>query len=385
MEFQINLKNILIINYFFGDNRVPTARMVSDVCEEFKKKNIKFNIFYSSQKYKNLNSKSIKKKNEVRSLSFSNLKVINYIIFLLSLIFYIYKNNYKKYLILTDPPLIIIISPIIKFLKPKSEIIYWTMDLYPEALYASKIFPFRNKIIFNYLKKIKNYSLKFVDKMINLGISQNKLFQNYPSTKKILIKIVHPWDLRNLKNDNKSINKFLKKYNFLNKKIILYAGNIGAAHSIKTLINFINFCKKKNLNYYFIFACTGKKKKKLIKNLKYNKNVLITDYFSSKESSLLLNSASYHLVTLENEWSGIVYPSKLFGIIKTNKPVIYIGPIKSDIANLIKFKKYGLVFKNNQKSSIISKKIENFSNSNNLKRMNNYFKNPKQITQFVLS
>ena len=112
---------------------------------------------------------------------------------------------------------------------------------------------------------------------------------------------------------------------------------------------------------------------------------MITDYFSSKESSLLLNSASYHLVTLENEWSGIVYPSKLFGIIKTNKPVIYIGPIKSDIANLIKFKKYGLVFKNNQKSSIISKKIENFSNSNNLKRMNNYFKNPKQITQFVLS
>ena len=358
--------------------------MLSDVCEEFSKKNIKFNIFHSSQNYKNLRGKG-KKKNEAGSLSFSNFKFINYIIFFFSLIFYIYQNNFKKYLILTDPPLIIIISPIIKFLKPKSEIIYWTMDLYPEALYASKIFPFRNKIIFNYLKKIKNYSLRYVDKMINLGISQNKLLQNYPNTKKILIKIIHPWDLRNLKNDNETINKFLKKYNILNKKIILYAGNIGAAHSIKTLINFINFCNKKNLNYYFIFACAGKKKKRLIKNLKYNKNVWITNYFSSKESSLLLNSASYHLVTLENEWSEIVYPSKLFGIIKTNKPVIYIGPTKSDIANLIKLKKYGLVFKNNEKSSTILKKIENFSNSNNLKGMNNYYKNPKQITQFVLN
>ena len=116
------------------------------------------------------------------------------------------------------------------------------MDLYPEALKASKIFLLNNIIIFKILKFIKNISLKYVDKMINLGLGQKRLLNKYSNSKKIIAHISHPWDLRLIqKITKKTKDKFLKKYNIIDKKIVLYAGNIGLAHSINTLINLINF------------------------------------------------------------------------------------------------------------------------------------------------
>lgn len=379
------MTKLLIINYFFGDERVPTGRMVNDICEQLKNKNIKFKVFSSGNKYKDIDSKKVIKKYEIRSPSFTNFSFINYILFFISVLFHVYKYNYQKFLILTDPPFLILISPLIKFFKKKNEIIYWTMDLYPEALYASKIFPFQNRFVFNLLKSIKNYSLKYVDKMINLSECQNKILKQYRNTKKIITKIVHPWDLRDIKVKKKNTKKFLTKYNLTKKKIILYAGNIGAAHSVDTLIELINFSEKKNKEFFFIFACIGKKKQKLINYLKFNKNVLITDYFSNRETSHLLNSAFCHLVTLEDDWAGIVYPSKIFGTIKTKKPIVYIGPNKTDIDKFIRLNKYGITFRNGEKPSKILKSIEIFSNLNKLTSANSYSKNPKKIIDFILN
>ncbi len=379
------MSKILIINYFFGDDRVPTARMVNDICLELKKKKEYFRVFCSKTNYKNIISNGRKKTYEINSHRFFNFKLINYLIFYLSAILHICNSKYNKILILTDPPFFIFFSPIIKFFNPKSEIIYWTMDLYPEALRASKIFILNNVIIFKILKFIKNFSLKYVDKMINLGSGQKAVFNNYSNSKKIKTYISHPWDLRLIKKiEKKAKYKFLKKYNFINKKIVLYAGNIGLAHSINTLVDLINFSEKKKMELFFVFACKGKNKKKLYNQLKSKKNVLITEYFSSKETAQLLGTAYCHIITLENDWADIVYPSKLFGIIKTKKPVIFIGPTKSDIAKLIRKKKYGKVFRNGEKPYKILKSIEFLSNKSSLNRISNYDKNPMEIVKFVL-
>ena len=99
----------------------------------------------------------------------------------------------------------------------------------------------------------------------------------------------------------------------------------------------------------------------------------------------MLSMACCHIITLENEWADIVYPSKLFGIIKTKKPVVFIGPSKSDIAKFIKLKNFGKVFKNGEKPNKILKSIEIISNLSSLNRESNYDKNPKEIVKFVLN
>ena len=111
------MTKILIINYFFGDERVPTGRMVNDICDQLKNKNIKFKVFSSGNKYKNIDTKKVIKKYEIRSPSFTNFSFINYILFFISVLFHVHRNNYQKFLILTDPPFLILISPFQKLLR----------------------------------------------------------------------------------------------------------------------------------------------------------------------------------------------------------------------------------------------------------------------------
>ena len=154
------------------------------------------------------------------------------------------------------------------------------------------------------------------------------------------------------------------------------------AHSINTLVDLINFSKKKR-NYSLFLPARGKKKK-LLNQLRFKKNVLITDYFSSKETPQLLSTAHCHIITLKNDWADVVYPSKLFGIIKTKKPVIFIGPSRSDIAKFIKLKNMAK-FLEMRKPYKIFKSIEFISNISSLNGVSNYDKNPKEIVKFVLN
>ena len=74
-------------------------------------------------------------------------------------------------------------------------------------------------------------------------------------------KIIPPWDLRKITNfDDDKMSTFLLRNNLLGKKIILYAGNIGKAHSIETIIKLIKYLNNLNNDYFFIFMCGFKKK-----------------------------------------------------------------------------------------------------------------------------
>lgn len=379
------MNNLLIINYFFGDDRVPTARMVNDVAKELKKRKINFKVFCSKTNYNYLKNSSKKKLFEINSIKFFDLKFLNYSLFFISAFFHFFTTKYKKYLILTDPPFFIFFAPIIKLINPKCEIIYWTMDLYPEALYASRIFPFQNKVVYNILKCINNLCLNFVDKMVNLDKYQNDHLKKYPYTKKIQTKIIAPWDIRKIFTKVKNKSQFLKRNSLSGKKIILYAGNLGRAHNVNSIVNLVNYCERKKKELFFVFACKGKNKLKLYNHLKFNKNILIKDYFPKKETANLLHSADFHLITLENDWAGIVYPSKLFGIIKTKKPVIYMGPLKTGIADLINSEKLGVTFKVNEKPSKIFNGIKKISKKSNLNNFKRYDNNHIKLIKFILN
>ena len=379
------MNNLLIINYFFGDDRVPTARMVNDVAKELKKRKINFKVFCSKTNYNYLKNSSKKKLFEINSIKFFDLKFLNYSLFFISAFFHFFTTKYKKYLILTDPPFFIFFAPIIKLINPKCEIIYWTMDLYPEALYASRIFPFQNKVIYNILKCINNLCLNFVDKMVNLDKYQNDHLKKYPYTKKIQTKIIAPWDIRKILTKVKNKSQFLKRNSLSGKKIVLYAGNLGRAHNVNSIVNLVNYCERKKKELFFVFACKGKNKLKLYNQLKFNKNILIKDYFPKKETANLLHSADFHLITLENDWAGIVYPSKLFGIIKTKKPVIYMGPLKTGIADLINSEKLGVTFKVNEKPSKIFNGIKKISKKSSLNNFKRYDNNHIELIKFILN
>ena len=56
------MNDILIVNFYFGDSRIPTSRMAKDVVDYLEKKKINLKIFTSNSFYKNLRNQNYKKK-----------------------------------------------------------------------------------------------------------------------------------------------------------------------------------------------------------------------------------------------------------------------------------------------------------------------------------
>jgi len=71
--------------------------------------------------------------------------------------------------------------------------------------------------------------------------------------------------------------------------------------------------------------------------------VEVTGYASEEETPRLLASARVHLITMSPGWEGIVVPSKLYGCIRTGRPVLFIGPENADTAREIRRNDWGAV------------------------------------------
>ena len=69
----------------------------------------------------------------------------------------------------------------------------------------------------------------------------------------------------------------------------------------------------------------------------------VTGYATEQETPGLLASARVHLITMSPEWEGVVVPSKLYGCIRTGRPVLFIGPENADTAREIRAHDRGMV------------------------------------------
>ena len=114
------------------------------------------------------------------------------------------------------------------------------------------------------------------------------------------------------------------KFNYLNnKKIVLYAGNLGDGQKIDVFIN--EFSEQLPVGWKFVIIGNGSRKNKIINiiNQKNLKNIIIKDAVSRKKIKYYYKSASVLLVSLGSERClSYVIPSKIFEYGTFNKPVL---------------------------------------------------------------
>ncbi len=118
-----------------------------------------------------------------------------------------------------------------------------------------------------------------------------------------------------------NLNKL--NYNNTNKKLIIYAGNIGEGQGLHRIIPQV--AKRIEKNYNFLIIGDGGNKNLLkneIKKLNVN-NVIIQDPINRNELIELYNSADFLFLHL-NDYNAFkkVLPSKIFELATINKPII---------------------------------------------------------------
>lgn len=364
---------LLIINQYFYPNIAATAQLLTDLSEDLADKDIDVTILTSHSSYLkgrldvNKNGKYFKSAViRLNSFTFGKTNTIHRILdyfsfYILAILKSLILPKHDVTLIMTNPPLIFFIGPIIKVFK-KSKIICLVEDLYPDTAIALGFLKAKNlfvriinlvsKLVFKYADMVIAISKNMETRLIEKGVEKNKIV------------IIDNWaDKNQIYPVTEKDNWFLKEHNLQNEFIIEYSGNMGLGHDFDTILKSSEKLKQYE-NIKFLFIGDGGRKQEILRyqENKKLKNIIFLPYQDRKDLACSISAGDISIISLKAELEGCIMPSKLYGILAAARPIIFVGDKRSDIADIINKANCGFQIDEGDENSFIEKVLLLYNN-----------------------
>jgi glycosyltransferase involved in cell wall biosynthesis len=333
-------KKVIIISKFFAPVNSVDSNSVYDLVIKLINQNpaLEINIVTTDISYKSdvklrtfdsliLNKFKIHRLNPIRvNIKGSMGRIINDLITGFYLVYYSKKLNIKTIISLSNPPFIGMWCNMLLFNR---NFIYWSFDLFPDALISSGVL--KSKSLLNRLLNYLNYKYPPFG-IIALGPKQFE-YLNYKylrgNFQNKINRIIYPCGIhQEIKTDS-------KPGWFEEDKIIVgYVGNIGKAHSKNFLINIINQINNYS-NIKLVLSIYGEHASSILQSIdkiKDKSNIEIIPPVSQNELSYI----QIHLVSLLHEWTNISVPSKAVSAICSESVLWFSGSTESDTYHFFK-------------------------------------------------
>lgn len=348
-----NNKNTLwLITELFPPEETSTGYIFGEIANALSRKyNIKVicgpEVYDANKKREENNKFKIDSSIEifhVEGIAENKKKVFSRVKKFLTMTYRLYKKAEKnikvgdKVLIATNPfPLIIPMSMLRRKRDIKLEML--VHDIFPEPLkFRMKMPSFVYKALYRLFAK----GYAGTDLLISLGrdmteILRKKTSQYNPDLK--IVQIENWGDVINISPTERPIT-------LSNDRVVIqYAGNIGEAQGIQQFVTHLANVKENNVQ--FSIWGTGVAEDKLkdkVNELEMNGVVIFNGPYFRSQQTEVLNACDIALVSLRNIIYGLGVPSKSYNILAAGKPILFIGPLKSEIALMIKENNIGFCF-----------------------------------------
>ncbi len=250
----------------------------------------------------------------------------------------------------TDPILSIVVAIAWKLVRPKTRVVHWCFDLYPEAAIADGTLSPRGLLV-RATKRLLSVAYANCDLIVDIGACMRAKLQTYNgSASKITLT---PWALLEPQHCL-PVNTPEREKTFGNTKLaVLYSGNFGRAHSYRIILDLARRLRGEDVKFAFsIRGNSAHEVRKAISN--EDKNIAFVPFAPVQRLQARLGAADIHLASLKAEWTGTVVPSKLFGSLAVGRPVIFAGSRDSALAKWIETYKVGWVLTAETLDSVVN-------------------------------
>ena len=233
----------------------------------------------------------------------------------------------------TNPPLLVLlvfaISKVIGF-----RYLCMIYDIYPDVLLRKGLIS-ENNLITKIWRNLNRLAYKRAEMVVTLGTRMAHNLESHYLP--LSVRVLRPWvDTKKIvpvqRQDNPTIGHFSSFGDF----VVLYSGNIGAAHDIESIIGaakLLQNCK----NVKFVFIGDGEKSsavKDYIRDYP-NGNVSLHPFQAEHRLKYTLSIADVSLVTLDEGMEDLMVPSKFFYYLAAGSAVIGICKKNSELGDLI--------------------------------------------------
>ncbi len=234
---------------------------------------------------------------------------------------------------LTSPPLISWLASLFVRLKG-GRLIFWVMDLNPdEAVTAGWLK--QDSVPEKILVALLQSSMEHAEKIIVLDrfMKERIAAKGIPEQK---IEVVAPFHDDSVSFDEKGREAFRRREALAEKFVVMYAGNHSPCHPLDTLLAAAKELRSRH-EVIFVFVGGGIELGKVKEFARGNglKNILCLPYRPQSELGAVLSAADLHVVIMGEGFPGIVHPCKIYNILATGSPFLYLGPKDSHVADII--------------------------------------------------
>ena len=251
-------------------------------------------------------------------------------------------GKYRGIIFLTTPPLLSFVGWLGRVLRGRRYAI-WSMDLHPEAEVAAGMLR-RTSLLGRMLFWANGLGYRGADFVIALGpyMRERILAQG---TKAERIEIVPVWvDGDEITPTPRAENPLVGELGLEGKFVVAYIGNAGLAHDFDDLLGAMDALKD-HPRIHFLFIGDGPQRARIeayavahaIENFSYR------DYYPRERINSVYGLADVHVVTLGAPFVGIAIPTKAYVSMATARPVLFIGPERSETADAIRNAEGGAV------------------------------------------
>lgn len=246
-------------------------------------------------------------------------------------------------LALTSPPMISVLGALLsRFRRTRAgkriALVNHVMDLYPDAAIAMDVLPERG-IVTGVMRGITKRTYDCCDAVLALGEDMRDLLleQYVPSHRADRVHVVRPWASQHeIFPVDRLSNPLRSELGLGDAFVVLYAGNLGAAHDVTTLVDAIRAARSRpDLRFVFTGGGKGMNVLQEVATREAWTNLTFLPYQPRERLNDLLNLADVHLVSQSPRFTGIVVPSKLFGILAAGKPSVMVGPQDAESGRIL--------------------------------------------------
>ncbi len=347
----MDVRKVIAINRFYAPDHSATAQLLTDLCEHLatpggarvggakEKPGVKVTVITSRLAYddpkatlparETINGVTVRR---VWTTRFGRAglwgRALDYATFYLSatVALLVEARPGDTILAKTDPPLISVPASLVARLKG-ARLVNWCQDLFPETA-ACLGLRWAAGPLGKLLRKLRNRSLRTATTNVVLcnEMRRHLLAESVPAER---IRVIHNWSdpaIRPRPRHRQPAEPFT----------ICYSGNLGRAHAVDAVIELIERTRDiPNLRWRFVGGGVGTVK--LQSHVREHEIVTVTfeGYAPRSQLSESLARADAHLVALDPACEGLIHPSKIYGILASGRPAIFLGSATGSVARML--------------------------------------------------
>ena len=252
----------------------------------------------------------------------------------------------------TTPPFIAFVGILLRWLKG-TKVVCWTMDLYPDVPVAAGVLR-RGSLAHSVFDAVDRFSLRHADRVVVLGrCMQQRLLEKGVDPKRM--EVINVW----ADGDEVSVrpiegNALRTAWQVGDRFVIEYSGNFGIGHDGETMYRAMQATRADD-SIRWVIVGGGTKRGELEAFVQAHDivNAVLKPYQPREALGELLSLGNVHLVSIAENFSGLLVPSKFYGVLAAARPVLYVGPRESEVARVIEESKCGLVIEQGDSAGLV--------------------------------